>query len=356
MSRGIIFAIILLLNSNLFAQSNCDCYDRLYNLSMSYKLHNNKEMALNTFKDAISFIQDSNQIGDYYSQLAELFLYYKETDSAIVYFTKGIKYGSSIVDYDFIKTDYDYREIYAKIDTNLLKEYDLKFKSYIDTNLYHRYLEARDLDQSIRVENDREYILNKIISMKNNLNNKQSKRVVNNGNEMYNIITMDVGEIDNHKELLVDIPDSIKQIAIDKVFNFVDSVNFIFINDIFQRYGFPHKFKNGFGIKYVIFALHIIPYDSLNKTCDFPEKSAILVFMEKKKYCLEQKSLCGKWGGSMNKIYMEIEDINKADSIRFLYNDIRIKEEALPSSTIPKEYKSLPYPKNYFCLKKYHFD
>ena len=169
MSRGIIFAIILLLNSNLFAQSNCDCYDRLYNLSMSYKLHNNKEMALNTFKDAISFIQDSNQIGDYYSQLAELFLYYKETDSAIVYFTKGIKYGSSIVDYDFIKTDYDYREIYAKIDTNLLKEYDLKFKSYIDTNLYHRYLEARDLDQSIRVENDREYILNKIISMKNRI-------------------------------------------------------------------------------------------------------------------------------------------------------------------------------------------
>ena len=161
MSRGIIFAIILLLNSNLFAQSNCDCYDRLYNLSISYKLHNNKEMALNTFKDAISFIQDSNQIGDYYSQLAELFLYYKDTDSATFYFSKGIKYGSSIFDYDFIKADYDYREIYVKMDTNVLKNYDLKFKNRIDANLYHRYMEARDLDQSIREENDRENMLKK---------------------------------------------------------------------------------------------------------------------------------------------------------------------------------------------------
>jgi hypothetical protein len=77
--------------------------------------------------------------------------------------------------------------------------------------------------------------------------------------------------------------------------------------------------------------------------------------MDRQKYYENKTNISGLCCRKIDR-FMVIEDINKADSIRFIYNQIRIKEEALPTDNVPAGYKPMPYPKNYFCLKKYHFD
>ena len=313
-------SLIMFCCTTASAQSGCDCFDRLYNLSYHFLKLGNKNLAVEAFKDAMSFIKDSGKIGGYYSELGDIYLSFNDTSSAIENFSKGIKMGS-LENLDYVKQNNP--DIFKKMDTNKLKKYDLEYKKKIDFNLYNKYISAYTLDQSVRD-----------------------------------------GTI--FPEFVTGISDSLKDIFINIACNRVDSINYSFLMDVLHQYGIPWYNKVNFGFNYVLFALHITAEDDehsrlllqylrdLNNSCDYILKSQILFFMERQKFFHNQKTRAGLLGRK-NK-YIAIEDIHKADSIRFSYNQIRIKEEASPRDSIPKEYKPIPYPKNYFCLKKYHFD
>jgi hypothetical protein len=93
----------------------------------------------------------------------------------------------------------------------------------------------------------------------------------------------------------------------------------------------------------------------LNSDCDYPYKSEILLYMDRKNLYNKKNCLVGLFK-SENR-FMNILDINAADSIRFEYNCLRIKEDAIKSGqSVPVNYIPKKYPYNFFCSKKYQLD
>ena len=324
----LIIAIICWSSAPIKAQTKCDCFDRLYNLSVNYYLSKDWEKVISILKDAITFL-DSDQVDDYYYELGGYYNRLNNNDSARYYFTKAIQSG-----YAASSIKRSYPAIFKTIDSNIILKYFISQKTKIDFSLYDKFVGALAVDQSVRD-----------------------------------------GTLFPEEDIFHGAP--IKIAFIDTLSRRVDSVNSEFILWFLEKYQFPNEYKLGFYPSgFIALLLHITAYDNkgsralfskleyLNKTCNFPQKSIVLYLKDRQKLYKENKSCCGLTGYDAIR-YTSIENVNIADSIRFTYNQIRLKEELTQNDTASKNtlnelirrgYKPVPYPNNYFCLKKYHFE
>jgi len=294
------------------AQSNCDCFDRLHNLAVYYYYYKDTTQYINTLKDAVSFL-DTTQAGEYFPFIATAYASLKQYDSAILYYTRAVEWG-----YDIDNIRNDMSHVYNLMDTNKLKRINLEQRAKTDFDLYSSFMQQGALDQFVR------------------------------------------GDIFFPESGRASIPPC-KKSVLDTLITTVDDSTFEFVKYILENYQYPTQHQLGFFPMYFnVFLMHVTAEDNensryifkkleeLNKTCNLPDKSRILFYKERQMW-EHDKGYCGLWGG-LNKI----ENINKADSIRFLYNQVRLKEQVAGRKQIlPKEYNPTPYPKNYFCLKKY---
>ncbi|HXS35581.1 MAG TPA: hypothetical protein VN721_02685 [Flavipsychrobacter sp.] len=284
-------------------------------------------MAISALKDAISFL-DSNRAGDYYFELGDYYSHTTDTDSAALYFTKAIKRGYPLT---WIKSGYP--TIYSKIDSAKIQKYILDLKAKIDFDLYDKFVQINALDQAVR------------------------------DGTLYPI-----------NDIFHGTPE--QKAFIDTMSIRVDSNTFEFVKQVLEKYKYPIAYNLGFYPSgFMGLLLHITAVDNarsrnlfaileeLNRTCNFPQKSIILFLKDRQKLYNEHNSCCGLFGG-INR-YSDIVDVNKADSIRLSYNQLRLKEETSRDDTTSirnrselrsKGYKPKPYPKKYFCIEKYHFD
>jgi tetratricopeptide (TPR) repeat protein len=297
-------------------QTNCDCFDRLYRLALTFP---DELKYVNVLKDAISFL-GPEQKGEYYWQVAESYNSLKLYDSSVAWYKKAIEWG-----YDIESLKSHAWETYIRMDTNEVKAITFAHRKKIDFGLYERFIRQNTLDQAVR------------------------------GDDLYS-----ENDVDTSAPLC-------KRAFIDSMYSKVDRSTYHFLMWVFNNYRFPTFHQLGFypvGIS--AFILHVTAYrnthatailnklEELSRTCDY-QKSDVLFLKDRQKYYNDRKSYCGLIGSGQR--YLKIEDISKADSIRFEYNLVRLKEEAaMWSGELPKEYKPRPYPEHYFCLKKYQIE
>jgi tetratricopeptide (TPR) repeat protein len=277
---------------------------------------NDTSNSISALKDAISFLDDDSK-GTYYYLVANAYAYYGETDSAIGFYNKAILAGG--YELELIKDQYPH--VYSKLDTNKLRAAIRKQAAKIDFETYNRYHQTIAIDQSFR-------------------------------NFFYRS-----SEYANPE----------KKNLIDSMYYRVDSNTFEFIKFVFARYGYPTFSKLGFApYAFTAMLLHATAHsnewgefifqklDSLNRVCKFPDKSQILFFKDRQQLIRTGKAKYGLLGDKGR--YLSIAEIDKVDSIRFKHNLLRVKEENAEVNQLPANYKPIPYPPNYFCLKKYHLN
>ncbi len=297
-------------------QSKCDCFDRLYHLA---HYESDTLRSIEILKDAISFLGPSRQ-GEYYWEVAQSYSKLKQYDSSAAWYEKAIEWG-----YDIESLKWYSPEVYRRMDTNRIKAITAEHRKKIDPVLYQRFEAQFQMDQVVR------------------------------SGEFYTI--------DEKGDTLKGVK---RKSLIDSIFQKVDDSTFRFLKWVFRKYEFPTFHELGFfpmGIMPMI--LHVTDYRNENATyifnklrefsnkCEF-QRSSLLFLMDRQKYNNDKKSYCGLIGAGQR--FLNIEDISKADSIRFAYNQLRLKEEAAywdGKLKLPPDYKPRPYPKNYFCLKKY---
>lgn len=316
MHRYLLF-LLLCLSFRTYSQSNCDCFDRLYQLANN---QTDDQKGIEIFKDALTFL-DTNRRGEYYWELGKWYMSIKQYDSSVAWYEKAIEWG---YDLDFVKAYLP--EVYTRMDTNRMNAVFFEHRKRTNFTLYERFVAQLTIDQSVR----------------NNLLFS---------NDKYRDTTTPACE----------------RAFADTMFQRVDDSTFRFLKWVFENYGFPTFRQLGFhpgGIMAMI--MHVTGYkneqaaylfnklDELSNQCQL-QKSSILVIRERQKYANEKKSCCGLYGPGQR--YLAIEDPSKTDSIRFAYNQLRLKDEASYwNGKLPPGYKPRPYPKNYFCLKKYNIE
>ena len=307
-----------------FAQSNCDCFDRLINLSNYYDAIGNDSMSISATRDAFSFLGPDLR-PQFFDLLGGAYAYYKQFDSATKYYTIAVMQGG----YDINIVKEKYPEVYQKMDTNKIKKVLTKTKEKIDLDLYSKFATTFAIDQSIR---------GGAVFPESYWQGKNTPLCLTN--------------------------------LIDSVSHNVDSVSFEFVKWVLDTYKFPDYNKLGFMPEgFVAMILHVTAYQNekwdkyiydklteLHTSCNYVYKSQILFLKEREKLFNNLKTQVGGIGGKDR--YANILYVNKADSIRLEYNMLRIKDEAkgFPGNTIPDGYKPIAYPKNFFCLKKYHLE
>lgn len=295
-------------------QSKCDCFDRLYRLA------NNQTDTLSSIKilkDALTFLSPERR-GDYYWEVAQSYYLLKQYDSAAKWYGEAAVWGYDI---DYLKLYAP--EVYKRIDTNKVDMALEKNRGKVDPELYKMFATQLEMDQGVR--------------------------------------TGKVFSVPGSGDSLIPVHDT--SIA-KRIMQKVDDSTFRFLKWVFQKYGFPTYHQLGFyprGMSAMI--LHVTASRPEQATCiinklkEFSDqckyqRSSLLFLMDRRKYYYDKKSYCGLIGAGQR--YLYIEDIGKADSIRFAYNQVRLKEEAASwGGELPPGYKPRPYPKNYFCLKKY---
>ena len=316
-------AMCLLAVHSSFGQSKCDCFDRLYALSKYYDRAENGEMAISAMVDALSYLDKAARPA-YYGELGELFAFYKIPDSAVKYYTLAIKEGG----YDIEAVKENYPELYGRLAKQKLK--NLKLREEPNLFFYRKFTSALAVDQIIRSD---EALASAVYDKKDSFT-------------------------------------AIRKEIYDRLVYDVDSTTFTFVKWVLDTIGFPSYTKLGFVPEgFVAELLHITAYGksdwdnylypkltALNALGDYALKSQILFFKDRQSTYNGRKTLTGAFG-ERNR-YGDIVNIKAADSIRFQYNLLRIKDEApsYPSSTVPAAYSAGRYPNNYFCLKKYGLD
>jgi hypothetical protein len=311
--RNYILVVLSFLSMKGTCQSNCDCFERLYQLSAN----DTSQSCVDILKDAISFL-DTTKRGEYYWEVASLYKAIKQYDSSAVWYEKAVEWG-----YDLDGLKRYSSQIYSRMDTGRMKAIAFEHRKKVDFSLYEQFVAQLALDQSVRSDAlfSTEKYWNKLLPL-------------------------------------------CEKSFIDSMYQRVDDSTFRFLKWVFENYRFPTFRRLGFfpgGIMAMI--MHITAYKNEQATylldkleefansCEY-RKCDILVLKDRQKYIKEKKTNCGLFGSGQR--YLNIEDINKADSIRFAYNRLRLKEEAASwNGKLPANYKPRSYPKNYFCLKKY---
>ncbi len=309
--KTIIAAFLCIISINGYCQSKCDCFERLYQLSIN---DTNSNRGITTLKDAVSFLEPE-KAADYYWILAQRFKKMKQYDSSIVWYEKAIESGHEV---ESIKRTEN--EIYRRMDTNKINKIILEQRKKINFDLYNMFVSQHAIDQAIRNE--------------------------------------DLFPIDDAsmRECIIHV--------LSSAYKTIDDSTFRFLKNVFENYGFPTFHKLGFFPAAInIMILHVTAYknenatyvlqklEEFNKYCDY-NKFDILMLKDRQMYINEKKNTAGLFGSGER--YLYIKDVGKVDSIRFEYNCVRLKDEADTwGGKLPDNYKPRPYPINYFCLEKY---
>lgn len=274
--------------------------------------------AIATYKDAFSFLDPGKADGETYGNIAIVYESLKNYDSALVYAVKAVNLGGDTYLQSFAPG------LYARIPA------DARQGIEIDWELYEFKKNLHYLDQLIR--DDESYIY-------------QSNW----------------------------LPDSLakyKEPVTRALVNLVDSIDYLSTMKMFEKYSWPSYEKVGFaGAANFRAFMHIVRYPVmgkilLDKIKEFQAQGAPIskkhiLFLEDNRLYHEDMQRDpykkGKtWAGMCGvDRYNRMMDINKADSIRFAYNHVRLQEDVFKPDTLPAAYKPTPYPKNYFCLEKY---
>jgi len=298
----------LFIATNSHGQSNCDCFDRLYNLANVDTNHRYAEI----MNDAISFLP-KEQRGAFYRKIGSHYNSSKNYDSAAIYYTKAVECG---YDLDVIvRTE---PQSYMRMDTSRMKKLAETYRQRIDIELYNAYIGQITLDQAVR----------------------------------NNSLLPDSNEDTTYcrQRLLTSIEQNI------------DKGTFHFLKWVFDNYQYPTFEQVGFDMNLWAMVLHVTAYENhdadyvlkklteLNKSGSFPERSQILFLKDRQEYQNHRTSEAG----AFCQYYNSIRYGNKADSIRYEYNLVSLKDEANKyRKALPAGYSPQPYPQNYFCLKKY---
>lgn len=312
-----LFSLLICCSLEAYCQSKCDCFDRLYNLSLN---QTDEQRSVDILMDAISFLEP-DQKGEYYWEVAESYSHLKQYDSSAAWYEKAIEWG-----YDLSSLIANAPAVYKRLDTARLNAIAYAHGRQADPALYRQFQYQIEMDQVVR--------------------DGEISTVPEHG-EKFRVI---------HN-------DSIKKRLIDKV----DDSTARFVQWVLDKYGFPtYRQLNFYPHGLWVEILHVTAHRNASAThvlnrltdlsnkCKF-RKSQVLFLKDRQKYLNEKKSYCGLVGAGDR--YLYIEDVSKADSIRVVYNQLRLNEEAVSwNGKLPPGYKPRPYPKNYFCLKKYNID
>lgn len=316
MKKIIILLLLITFTTNqLKAQKNCDCFNRLDNLGMYYERIGNNLMALSAYKDALSY-RDSDIISErHYVTVARMHYNLEQFDSSLLFFSKALQRG-----YDTAQIKIYYSQVTQLKEWNTIKLLQ-KIPPNFNWNVYNNCIVQVALDQSIR------------------------------GKLLYPSFWA-TGELKKYESKLTLI-----------LGTRIDSTSNDLLTSLLNKYGFPTYEKLGFtnSFYFNLLASHTSDYKKniidklkdLNKSCEYPYKSDILYYMDRNT-SIRGYTLAGLYGLDR---FIRLPNINIVDSIRFEYNQLRIKEDAYKNGDIvPDNYSPLKYPANYFCSDKYKFD
>jgi tetratricopeptide (TPR) repeat protein len=311
--------LILSFSLQAAAQTRCDCFDRLINLGKHYENNYQFPRAIDVYKDAISFMDESATDEEIFWNICYCYDTLGYYDSSVAYAIKAIDagLGANNIRNSVPKT-------YARLPE--AKKLEKPLGPKVDWDLYNIVLGIRSVDQFVR------------------------------GNDFY-------GE--------GWLPDSLvkyQQPIARAIGKLADSANYRMEMNILRKYGWPTFKKVGFyNAMDLRVLMHNVRYPGygrklldtlyvLGSICEGIRRSTVLKLEDNRVLnggepgLGEGKNLVGFWGRNR---YNIIYDISKADSIRLANNHVRLKEDVPPGESLPKDYKPIPYPKNYFCLKKY---
>jgi len=305
------FSILLILIiplKDLAAQISydCDCYDRLTNLSL------------------------------FYEQKGEI-------EKAIEVFEKGMNYKEKIKwnPYEYFRLG----ELYAK-DGNIIKSC-----SYLEEALKRgfdiEYLDYEEFDK-IRSSQNWKSLITRIDSLKR----EYQKEI----NLEYRLAIEDIRGSDQTIRRLIKVPDS--------TFQMLDSINYSRLKRLIDKYGYPNMEHHGFdgnqGAYLVL--LHASMYSEktyqeiltiLNgaiKEYGY-KRSNLAQFIDRREvWYHKRRQIYGTWNSYGADVFEDIHGLEDIDENRFRYNLLRLKEQAMiEKRSIPDGYEEKLYPENYFC-------
>ena len=315
--------LFMLLSQQIAGQTRCDCYDRLFNLGRHYENHGNFIKAIEVFKDALYFLEENNDDAEVFLGLVHCYDTMHNYDSSVAYAMRAIDKGLG-AGYFYSYTPRTFEHL--PNDERLLWP---RPGQEVNWGLFKLTQQMFGLDQYFRTSENFE------------------------------------------SQWLPDSLEQYKMPIILSLFHLADSNNYMLQMKIFRKFGWPTYQKVGFynavspgglmhNVRYPGFGRHLL--DTLyhfGSRCEGILKSKVLKLEDNRVYHGGEVSM----GSGKNLIgftgrdrYNLIYDIKKADSIRLANNHVRLKEDVPPGETLPKEYRPVPYPKNYFCMKKYQLE
>jgi len=303
---SIIFLISIPLTS-FSQQKDCDCYERLRNLANYHFYQGQHEEGLSVMKKAISFGDKNTTRLDYIM----LSLFYSKNDSLEQTYQsilKGVEKGLSINDLN--------ADFFSEVKEGLGKIYWDKIINNYDK---HRliYLSSLNLEYRLSIE-----------WLKGS-----DQRIRAN---------------DKTKENL----------------DFVDSLNFSELLELFNEYGFPTTSQHGFNWRKIdAFMLHYSVNSSENlhqvlnilaeasSKCQCDKGFIPLISDRYNRWIDKSNQDYGVWNLWTDKgVFGTIDNVATVDNRRMKYNLLRLLEQSkLEKRSLPDGYKAIDYPENYFC-------
>ncbi len=310
MNKGLYVLILLLFSSlEIKAQTNCDCYERLENLSDYYSSIGDYEKSLEVFEQALQYKEELDWHNWDYRQLGVKNIQAGNYDRGEKALAKALSMG---YDLDYLKGNAvleKFRESeYWKRILNNMDNYRKKYQSNLNLEYRLRIEYLSGVDQSIRRN------LGKILS--------------------------------------------------DSIVMEIDSMNWLAVKKMVAEYGYPSQKQDGFmGWKLSVFFLHASMYsEEMNKEiieiltgaqeeC-LCRKRAIAQLIDRRLDWKEGKpQLYGLWNKWEDKgKYSEIWEMGALDSRRFEYNLLNLEAQSkIDKRALPVNYKASEYPEDYFC-------
>ena len=303
---AILLLFICLTKLNAQTPSDCNCHDKLYNLSDYYESKGNIEKAIEIFKNSLKFKPKAKwQSNDYY-RLGDLYAVLGDFKQSSKHFKNALTMGH----------DEAYLT-YQKFDKLKESPYWIKVQSELD-RAKRKYQKNINLDYRLAVE--------------------------------------DIRGSDQTIRRLIKVPDS--------TFYELDSINYNRIKELVDKYGFPEVEKHGFDGYFGVYLVYIHAsryteemyqeildvLNSANENFAF-RKSIIAQFIDSREtFHHKRPQIYGRANYYKAKEFREIADIETIDSRRFNYNLLRLKEQAvIEKRTLPEGYIETEYPENYFC-------
>lgn len=305
--------IFLSLSYQSVAQSDCDCYERLIELSKYYYEIEDYERANQTIKKA----QSIKPIVEPYDHFiyAKILLKLDQKEEALDQIVRSVKKGKEL-EMDF-EPESVKEFVMANLDTNALFIAAIeRAKIYFQLNLDLEYLRLLDDikggDQTFR--------------------------------KMYRL----------------------KKITVtDALFYEFDRFSLDRIKEAIDQYGMPGVEKHGFSGFYehiFLVLLHASQYDEkmykevlsiaeeANNEC-LASRSIIAGLVDRRLDWYHKKPLSlGQNNFYKSGNFKPISDVETVDQRRFEYNLLRLNELAKKEKrTLPEKYKKIDYPENYFC-------